>query len=82
MQVYSYDAGCLMVKADMGIGILPVSLARRYARTMGIRVVTLDAPWAHRKLKIASVPTRHYRSRRGNWSITCALGARDFRSRF
>ncbi|MFS8977861.1 LysR family transcriptional regulator [Cupriavidus necator] len=52
MQVNSYDAVCLMVESDMGIGILPVSLARRYARTMGIRVVALDAPWAHRKLNL------------------------------
>ncbi|MNT28901.1 HTH-type transcriptional activator CmpR [compost metagenome] len=52
MQVNSYDAVCLMVESDMGIGILPVSLARRYARTMGIRVVALDAPWAQRKLNL------------------------------
>ncbi|MGO4303617.1 LysR family transcriptional regulator [Cupriavidus sp. RAF12] len=52
MQVNSYDAVCLMVEADMGIGILPVSLAQRYARTLGIRIVDLDAPWADRKLNL------------------------------
>ncbi|CAG2157894.1 HTH-type transcriptional activator CmpR [Cupriavidus yeoncheonensis] len=52
MQVNSYDAVCLMVESDMGIGILPVSLARRYAKTIGISVVGLDAPWAHRKLNL------------------------------
>lgn len=52
MQVNSYDAVCLMVEAGMGIGILPVNLARRYARILGIRVIRLDAPWAHRQLKL------------------------------
>lgn len=52
MQVNSYDAVCLMVEADMGIGILPISLARRYAKTLAIRVIAFDAPWAHRKLNL------------------------------
>ena len=52
MQVNSYDAVCLMVESDMGIGILPISLARRYAKTLRIRVVGLDAPWALRKLNL------------------------------
>lgn len=52
MQVNSYDAVCLMVEAGMGIGILPVNLARRYARILGIRVIRFDAPWAHRHLKL------------------------------
>ncbi|MDQ0142050.1 LysR family transcriptional regulator [Cupriavidus necator] len=52
MQVNSYDAVCLMVESDMGIGILPERLARRYARILGIRVIKLEAPWAHRKLKL------------------------------
>ncbi|AGW90533.1 MULTISPECIES: LysR family transcriptional regulator [Cupriavidus] len=52
MQVNSYDAVCLMVESNMGIGILPVSLARRYARTLGIRAIGLDAPWAQRRLNL------------------------------
>lgn len=52
MQVNSYDAVCLMVESDMGIGILPASLAQRYAKTLRIGIVGLAAPWAHRKLNL------------------------------
>ncbi|GAB7542291.1 LysR family transcriptional regulator [Cupriavidus sp. 8B] len=52
MQVNSYDAVCLMVESKMGIGILPKSLAQRYARILRIRPVGLKEPWACRKLNL------------------------------
>ncbi|MGO4327204.1 LysR family transcriptional regulator [Cupriavidus sp. 2TAF22] len=52
MQVNSYDAVCLMVESRMGIGILPKSLAQRYARVLKIRPVGLKEPWARRKLNL------------------------------
>jgi DNA-binding transcriptional LysR family regulator len=52
MQVNSYDAVCLMVEANMGLGVLPRRLAQRYAKTFGIKLVPLNASWAARKLNI------------------------------
>ena len=52
MQVNSFDAVCLMVEADMGLGILPKRLAQRYARTFAIKLIPLHAAWTKRKLNI------------------------------
>jgi DNA-binding transcriptional LysR family regulator len=52
MQVNSFDAVCLMVEANMGLGILPKRLAERYAKTFAINLVPLSAAWAVRKLNI------------------------------
>ncbi len=52
MQVTSFDALCVMVEAGLGIGILPREVARRFSKGVGIRVVSLDEPWARRQLKI------------------------------
>ncbi|MGH8806706.1 MAG: LysR family transcriptional regulator [Noviherbaspirillum sp.] len=52
MQVTSYDALCVMVEAGLGIGILPRAVAKRFAKGVGIRVITLDEAWAKRQLKI------------------------------
>lgn len=48
----AYDALCLMVEAGLGIGVLPKMSAKPYAKTLGIRVIPLDDPWAERELKI------------------------------
>jgi DNA-binding transcriptional LysR family regulator len=52
IQVTSYDALCLMVEAELGIGILPRAVAQRYTKALGIRLITLDEHWARRELKI------------------------------
>ncbi|MFM0717586.1 LysR family transcriptional regulator [Paraburkholderia strydomiana] len=52
MQVNSFDAVCLMVEANMGLGIMPRRLAQRYAKTFGIRLIPLRASWTTRKLNI------------------------------
>jgi DNA-binding transcriptional LysR family regulator len=52
IQVTAYDALCLMVEAGLGIGVLPKMSAKPYAKTLGIRVIPLDDPWAERELKI------------------------------
>ncbi len=51
IQVSSYDALCQMVGAGLGIGMLPESVARPYVEALGIRVIALDEPWAHRELR-------------------------------
>jgi len=48
IQVGSFEAICRMIEANVGIGILPVSAARRHARIVPIRIVELADPWAVR----------------------------------
>jgi DNA-binding transcriptional LysR family regulator len=51
-QVPSYDALCLMVESNLGMGVLPRRIAASYARTLRIRMLNLNEPWAHRKLQV------------------------------
>ncbi len=53
MQVTSYDALSRMVEAGMGIALMPRTIADRYARLEGLRVLALDEPWARREFRIA-----------------------------
>ena len=50
--VTSYYALCHMVHAGLGIGFLPEAIAEHFVKTLGIRVVALDEPWANRELKV------------------------------
>lgn len=50
IQVSSYDALCLMVAAGMGLGVMPRKSAQLFLPSLKIRCVTLDEPWAARKL--------------------------------
>ena len=52
VQVTSFDALCVMVEAGLGIGILPRAVAKRFSKGVGIKVISLDEPWAKRQLKI------------------------------
>jgi DNA-binding transcriptional LysR family regulator len=52
IQVGNFEAMCRMISANVGIGILPESSARRQARTSDIHLVRLDDKWALRDLKI------------------------------
>lgn len=53
IQVSAYDAMALMVAAGMGVGVLPRLSARLYVSSLGVRTVSLDEPWAIRKLVLA-----------------------------
>lgn len=48
IQVGSFDAICRMIEANVGIGILPVYAAQRYARIVPIRIVPLNDAWSVR----------------------------------
>jgi DNA-binding transcriptional LysR family regulator len=48
IQVGSFEAICRMVEADIGIGIVPESAARRYAEVMPIDIVRLSDAWSAR----------------------------------
>src|SRR3990167_3181066 len=52
IQVSNFEAACRMIEADVGVGILPESAARRHAQTMAITIVPLTDPWALRKMLI------------------------------
>ena len=52
MQVTSYDALCLMVNAGLGVGVMPRGSAALYRGTLAIRTVTLNEPWAQRRLAL------------------------------
>lgn len=51
-QVASYHALCLMVEADLGIGLVPLRIAQTHAKALNIRQVQLDEPWARRQLNL------------------------------
>lgn len=52
IQVSSYDALSLMVAAGLGIGVMPRKSAQLYRRALKIKCVTLNEPWATRKLVV------------------------------
>ena len=52
IQVGNFEAMCRLVEANVGIGILPESAARRQAKTSDIHLVHLTDKWALRDLKI------------------------------
>lgn len=53
IQVSSYDALCLMVAAGLGLGVMPRQSAQLFLPSLKIKCVTLDEPWAARKLVVA-----------------------------
>lgn len=50
IQVRSFDAVCRMVRAGLGIGVLPRLAAQPYLRPLGLKRVALLEPWAKREL--------------------------------
>jgi DNA-binding transcriptional LysR family regulator len=52
IQVGNFEAMCRIIAANVGIGILPESAARRHAKTSDIHLVKLNDKWALRDLKI------------------------------
>jgi DNA-binding transcriptional LysR family regulator len=52
VQVASFEAVCRMIEADIGIGVIPESAARRHAQAMQLAIVPLRDEWSVRELKI------------------------------
>lgn len=52
VQVTGFDALCFMVDSGLGVGVLPIDLARRYSVMFNIRIIPLTEPWARRKIQI------------------------------
>lgn len=52
IRVSGFEALCRMIEADVGVGLLPDSVARRLGASHRIGVVGLTDAWADRELKI------------------------------
>lgn len=52
IQVGNFEAACRLVEADVGVGILPHSAARRHAQSMAIAIVPLTDDWALRQMQV------------------------------
>ena len=54
VQVRSFEAVCRAVEARLGIGVLPLTAARSFAATMGLRVLPLAESWAQRRMLLCT----------------------------
>ncbi|MGB6104726.1 MAG: LysR family transcriptional regulator [Pusillimonas sp.] len=52
VQVTGFDALCFMVNSELGIGVLPLGIAKRYSQMFGIHIIPLEEPWARRRLLV------------------------------
>ena len=52
VQVRSFEVMCQMIGQGLGIGILPRRAVGPLAGALGLSLVPLDAPWAHRRFTI------------------------------
>ncbi|MBB5751907.1 LysR family transcriptional regulator [Prosthecomicrobium pneumaticum] len=52
IRVSGFESLCRMVEADVGVGLLPGSVADRLAASHAIAILELTDPWALRELKI------------------------------
>lgn len=49
IEVSNFETACRMIEADIGVGIVPGSSARRHAERLAIRIVPLDDTWSLRQ---------------------------------
>ncbi|OZI41251.1 LysR family transcriptional regulator [Bordetella genomosp. 5] len=52
VEVGNFEAACRMIESGVGIGVIPESVALRYARVLDIALVPLTDEWSLRKLHI------------------------------
>lgn len=52
VEVGNFEAVCRMIENGVGVGVIPESVAVRYARAMRIAIVPLTDDWAMRRLHI------------------------------
>jgi DNA-binding transcriptional LysR family regulator len=52
VQLRSFDAVCRLVECNVGIGVVPATIAERQSKTMSIHRIELSDEWAVRKLTI------------------------------
>lgn len=49
IEVSNFETACRMVEANIGVGIVPLSSARRHAERLAIRIVPLEDEWSLRQ---------------------------------
>ncbi|HRO60602.1 MAG TPA: LysR substrate-binding domain-containing protein [Burkholderiaceae bacterium] len=54
VQARSFDVACRFVQAGLGVAVMPEGTARLYSTAMGLAILALDEPWAHRELLLGS----------------------------
>lgn len=54
VQVRSFEAVCRAVEARLGVGILPLQAAQRFAQDSSLRVLPLLDDWALRRMKLCA----------------------------
>ncbi|MGH8619115.1 MAG: LysR family transcriptional regulator [Burkholderiales bacterium] len=52
IQVRSFDTLCRMVEAGLGIGVVPLGVARSSARSLSLAALEIREPWTRRALRI------------------------------
>lgn len=52
VQVTSYDALCVMVSQELGIGLIPEAVVTPFLKSLRLRKVRLNEPWAERRFVI------------------------------
>jgi len=52
VEVGNFETSCRLIAAQVGIGVIPESAARRHAETMPLRIMALTDDWALRQLHI------------------------------
>ncbi|OWT57610.1 LysR family transcriptional regulator [Candidimonas nitroreducens] len=58
VQVWSFDVVCRMIKANMGIGVLPNQAAKTYCNGLKLRTIALSDKWASRYSYICTPNTK------------------------
>jgi DNA-binding transcriptional LysR family regulator len=51
-QVGNFDSMCRLIESNVGIGLLPLSTAERYAKTMVLEIVEIADAWTSIEAKI------------------------------
>ena len=52
IRMTGFDPMCRMVEAGLGVALVPHAIATHYARTLEIKELALNEPWAWRSLKL------------------------------
>ena len=52
VEVGNFEASCHLIASQVGIGVIPESAARRYVKSMPLKIMKLTDEWALRKLYI------------------------------
>lgn len=52
VEVSNFETACRMIASHVGIGVVPKSAALRYVKDLPLKIISLNDPWALRRLHI------------------------------